>query len=418
MPIIEMWGERSVRHDGMPGGRWTRTIPLLQAVVGTLADLFTPGTLSGMPLLASAPLVAAVLYPYPLSVSFAFLICLVTVGLDLLERQPMPTVLVDVLLVAVISGVGLWVRTVVVRQHRYLNVARDIAEAAQLAVLPSPPRRVGSLRSASRYQPAQVEAAIGGDFYAVQSTPFGVRAIIGDVRGKGLQAVSAVSVVVGAFREHADHEPSLHALAQHLDDALDKEGEQRGEVPAIEGFTTALLVQVAPDEESVTLLDRGHTAPYLLQAGEVRPLEPSVPDIPLSINLPEAARQAPPDTHAFPPGASLLLITDGVTEARDRRGVFYDPRDGLAGMVFDQPDALVDTVVEQVTEWTGGERQDDVAILVLMRSAAPTDEPGCRRGPNRPGTSDGKSPEGRGRAPRRAGDGPSVVGSRPAIRSS
>ncbi|NEE32657.1 serine/threonine-protein phosphatase, partial [Streptomyces sp. SID7982] len=53
--------------------------------------------------------------------------------------------------------------------------ARHIAAVAQSAVLPRPPSRLGELRIAARYVPAEDEAMIGGDLYVVQETPHGVR---------------------------------------------------------------------------------------------------------------------------------------------------------------------------------------------------------------------------------------------------
>ncbi len=77
--------------------------------------------------------------------------------------------------------------------------ARHIAAVAQSAVFA--PRRTADRR---RYVPAEDEAMIGGDLYVVQDTPHGVRVMVGDVRGKGLGAVSAVCADLGAFRYAAD----------------------------------------------------------------------------------------------------------------------------------------------------------------------------------------------------------------------
>lgn len=176
----------------------------------------------------------------------------------------------DVLVVLVISLVGLWIKWLVDRQGRDLALALTVAEAAQRAVLPAPPPAVGPIAVADRYVAAQVGAAIGGDLYALQETPFGIRALIGDVRGKGLPAVSAVSVAVGAFREAAEHAPSLHDLADRLDRALDREGMRRQEtLDDIEGFVTALLVQIPPSGETITVLNRGHPPPYLVSGDQV-----------------------------------------------------------------------------------------------------------------------------------------------------
>ena len=97
---------------------------------------------------------------------------------------------------------------------------------------------------AARYEAAQADAFIGGDLYAVQDTPHGVRLVVGDVRGKGMGAVEAVAVVIGAFREAAEQEATLEAVAQRLERALAREGTRRDGLDAFEGFTTAVLAEI------------------------------------------------------------------------------------------------------------------------------------------------------------------------------
>ncbi|WP_243740465.1 PP2C family protein-serine/threonine phosphatase [Streptomyces sp. 8K308] len=81
------------------------------------------------------------------------------------------------------------------------------------------------------------------------------------------------------------------------------------------------------------------------------------------LGLGTGARQ--PDTYLcatdLPPGAFLLLYTDGVTEARAPHGSFYDPSISLRDRVFDDPDTLVDAVIDDVLAHTGGNLHDDTA---------------------------------------------------------
>ncbi|MFD5183668.1 PP2C family protein-serine/threonine phosphatase [Streptomyces sp. NPDC058372] len=137
-----------------------------------------------------------------------------------------------------------------------------------------------------------------------------------------------------------------------------------------EGFTTALLAEVPPGSEQVVLLSRGHLPPYLVAEGRVVPLIRTAPGTPLGAGLP-GPDDAEPEAFPLPPGASLLLTTDGVTEARDRHGVFHDPATGLAGRSFAEPQELVDTLVAEVTAWTGGRLHDDMAVLAVTRPGPP-----------------------------------------------
>ncbi|QKV97381.1 serine/threonine-protein phosphatase [Streptomyces sp. NA02950] len=351
-------------------------VPGLLLVGGVLADVLGPVPYSGLPLLAAAPLVGCMVLPFRGAMITAVCACVVSVGTDLVVHRPVLALVVDLLDVAVISAIALWLKWVVRRQGKRFAAVRAVAEVAQRAVLPPLPPTVGALSVATRYECAYAEAQIGGDFYAVQASPFGVRALIGDVRGKGLPAVSAMAVMTSAFREAAGRMPSLRALADHLDRVLMRLAADTGDATdSLERFATAVLVEIRVDEGVLHVCNRGHPPPYLIRDGEVRSLEPAVAGLPLGMGLPEG--EAPPgtDTFAFRRGDYLLLVTDGVTEARDAKGTYYEPRTGLSGRGFHGASHLVDTLVAEVTAWTGGQRQDDMAILVLTPLPTPPSEP-------------------------------------------
>ncbi|WP_241777811.1 PP2C family protein-serine/threonine phosphatase [Streptomyces sp. CT34] len=271
--------------------------------------------------------------------------------------------------VAFIVLVGVGVNRVVAFHGRRLEVVRSVAEAAQRAVLPPPPARVGPLAIAAVYKAAQIEALIGGDAYAVQDTPYGTRLFIADVWGKGLGAVGAVSVLLGTFREAADQAPDLVTLAERLERALVNEASRREEVVRTEGFVTALLGEIPPGADHVRLLNCGHPSPYLLEGDTVSSMDPGEPRLPLGMSG-LGGPQAVPEEWPFPVGGTLLLVTDGVTEARDRSGAFYEPARRLGGRgPFRRPDEVVEVLVHDVEQWTGGPRDDDMAILAITRYA-------------------------------------------------
>ena len=81
-------------------------------------------------------------------------------------------------------------------------------------------RRSGTLAVAGRYISATAAADIGGDLYEALDTPYGVRMIIGDVRGKGLDAVRLASIVLGSYRHVAYERADLRAIVADLDRAV------------------------------------------------------------------------------------------------------------------------------------------------------------------------------------------------------
>ncbi|MCO5972945.1 serine/threonine-protein phosphatase [Actinoallomurus sp. WRP6H-15] len=176
--------------------------------------------------------------------------------------------------------------------------------------------------------------------------------------------MSTVCLVVGAFRHEAGQAATLAELADRLNDAITREKDP-GNPDHVESFVTALLVEIRPGATEASLLSRGHTAPYLLNDGHVAMVEPKTPGLPLGMDLPTVDGTTRPDTVALPLDATLLLVTDGITEARDRNGTFYDPRAALARIRPSTPRELVDALTRSVTYWTGGRRQDDIAVLAL-----------------------------------------------------
>ncbi|MFF9013022.1 PP2C family protein-serine/threonine phosphatase [Streptomyces sp. NPDC014870] len=351
--------------------RFIRALPPLVIVGGIVFDLSTPASYTASPMFAAAPLIAAPFFSMLTTLLTGIAAVLASIGLHVYNDtvNDIPA-LTETLTVVTVSALALLINRVVRRSGERLASARVIAETAQKAVLPTPAERIGGLQVAARYEAAQADAFIGGDLFAVQDTPFGVRLVVGDVRGKGLDAVEAVAVVIGAFREAAEQESSLEGVAQRLERALAREGTRRDGLDAFEGFTTAVLAEIPRGEGRVRVVNRGHPEPLLLHAdGALAHLEPTEPALPLGMGE-LAAWPDRADEAAYPPGATLLLYTDGLSEARDASGAFYEPAERLAGRIFPGPEELLDALVDDVRRYTGGGSTDDMALLAVSRPGA------------------------------------------------
>ncbi|MFE7277960.1 PP2C family protein-serine/threonine phosphatase [Streptomyces sp. NPDC057623] len=351
--------------------RFVRLLPALLIAAGGMYDYVTPTDFTGAPFFTAAPLVAAPLY----SQRGTVLTGIVAVGTLLVLRGlpgdlPRAEVTTELVTVVTVSVLAVLINLLVRRGDERLASAREIAEAAQRAVLPDPAERIGGFQIAARYEAAQEGAFIGGDLYAVQDSPHGVRIVVGDVRGKGMGAVGVVAVVIGAFREAAEQETALEAVAQRLERALARERTRREGIEASEGFTTAVLAELAHGDGTVRLVNRGHPPPLLLYAdGEVRALPAPEPALPLGMGelgtWPDRAQEAD-----FPGGATLLLHTDGLSEARDATGRFYDPEAGLAGRANArrEPTELLGVLAAEVRRHSGGGMADDMALIAVRRT--------------------------------------------------
>ncbi|MFE2144201.1 PP2C family protein-serine/threonine phosphatase [Streptomyces sp. NPDC059456] len=356
-----------------------RALPAVLIAVGFAFDLMTPPSYTGSPFFSAAPLIAAPVSSLRGTVVTGALASLAVLLLHLLNGTTWKVeALTELVTVMTVSGLAVLINRVVRRSGERLASARGIAEAAQRAVLPTPAERIAGLHVSARYEAAQADAFIGGDLYAVQDTPYGVRLAVGDVRGKGLEAVEAVAVVLGAFREAAETEPTLEGVAQRLERALAREGARRDSLDSVEGFTTCVLGEIPTGAGVLRLVNRGHPEPLLLHAdGRLAVLAPTEPALPLGMGELSAAWADRAQEWAFPAGATLLLYTDGLTEARDAAGDFYDPAARLGGRIFPGPGELLGALSSDVRRHTGGGATDDMALLAVGRPGA--GEPERRR---------------------------------------
>ncbi|MFJ2899513.1 PP2C family protein-serine/threonine phosphatase [Streptomyces sp. NPDC087218] len=376
-----MWKREQRRGGHVDGGvgtrRFVRAMPALMIVGGLVFDIFTPPTFTAIPLFVAAPLIAAPFFSLSRTVSTGIASMLAVIALRL-SSSTLPEVvpLIELLTLATVSVLAVVINGVVRRGNEQLASARAIAETAMRAVLPKPSERIGGLRVAARYVAAQADEFVGGDLFAVTDTPYGVRLVVGDVRGKGLEAVGTVAVVIGAFREAAEQEHSLEGVAWRLERALAREEARRGGLDVLEGFITAVLAEIPSGPPRVRVVNRGHPEPILLHPdGALEVLRPTEPALPLGMDL--GAWPQRTDEWELPAGTTLLLYTDGLSEARNAEGVFYDPADRLRGRIFPGPEELLSALTDDVRLHTGGETTDDMALLAVMRPAE--GEPDRRR---------------------------------------
>lgn len=283
------------------------------------------------------------------------------------------------------------------RLKRELLRARRAAAAAQEALLRPLPPSVGELEVAASHLSATRGAALGGDLYDVAATPYGVRAVIGDVRGHGLAAVSTVATLLGVFREAAHDEAELAGVLHRLDRGLSRHLRERhpvgDELPdAAEEFATVLLLEVR-DDGTALALNCGHPWPYRLRPGpagsgmlRAQPAAEAEPMPPLGL-FPLPAPLPRPTRLELPPGDALFLYTDGAEDARDAAGRYFPlartltragtgPGGVRAGAGADRaacggPAALADSVRAGLLRHTRGRLSDDAAVLVLRNARAP-----------------------------------------------
>ncbi|MFY1677994.1 PP2C family protein-serine/threonine phosphatase [Streptomyces sp. WMMC905] len=250
---------------------------------------------------------------------------------------------------------------------------RDIADTTGRVVLRPLPPGWGGLEHSAVYLSADVEARVGGDFYDIQPGPHGTRVLLGDVQGKGLGAVEAAAALLGTFREAAYHDQGLGEVAGRLEKRMLRHRAHTAALGRADGdrFATALLLGFpVGDAGAVEVVVFGHDPPLVLRPGAVR-TPVVVGGLPLGYaalgsGLPPVCRVE------LAPDETLLLVTDGVTEARDPAGEFYPYVDELTRAVesdphLQGPDRLVAFVLDGVLRHTEGRLTDDTTIFAVRR---------------------------------------------------
>ncbi|WP_394427954.1 SpoIIE family protein phosphatase [Streptomyces sp. SGAir0957] len=241
-------------------------------------------------------------------------------------------------------------------------LARDLQAGLLLAQVPALP----GAEAAVYYHPAGEGLDIGGDFYDVFPLADGRWAfMLGDVCGRGAHAATTTALVRHTARAVAPLLPGPDMVVDAVNRALLERPHTHGT-----GFVTLVYGHLTPTAGGgldITLVRAGHTLPLVIDGrGAAHPLQSQ------GALLGIAADPELPLCHLhLKPGESLLLYTDGITEARDDdRDQFGEER--LAetlGAALGAPHSaqdVIDTLTRAVRAFTGGhDVDDDQAALVL-----------------------------------------------------
>lgn len=356
LSLVRTHAFQSGRGPLSPGSRAGVGAAVGLLTIISLAELADGRAAHYVALMMGAPVVAAAFASWRVVLGIGLVAVLLGSSFALAEPTASLVTAVGLAGIAFASGVAAGVAALRQRQAEQIAELSKLASVAQQAVLRPLGPQVGTLAVAARYISSTATAEIGGDLYEAIDTPYGVRMIIGDVRGKGLDAVRLASIVLGSYRHVAYERADLRAVVADLDRAVARN-------VGDEDFVTAAVVEERGG--TLTIVNCGHPAPLLLRRGAVIPLEPPAPAPPLGF-MPVVR----PRVERLEPGDRLLLFTDGLGEAR-RDGEFFPTADRAwrllgHGTVGDGLASLETALVE----WVHGRLDDDIA-LVLMEYTGP-----------------------------------------------
>lgn len=347
---------------GSRGGRLLRAFGLPCLLVATLlvADTLEGPKTAFVGVLAVTPMLAAV-FGGPATVVAVGVVALVSgwlFGLSAHDGQ-VAAQQVRLLVIAAMTLLATVAAAERVRRERALDSLTLVTRAVSEAVIRPLPDSLRGVGITARYTGVEAGACVGGDVYEVLSTAHGVRAVLGDVRGKGLSAVRLANYVLGAFREAARREHSLVDVVRAMEALVRAEGGD-------EDFVTAVVVEVAHDGV-VTAICCGHPAPVLLTPDGPRAADVA-PDLPLGLGAGRVGARRLADGPV-----RVLLFSDGLTEARDRGDRFLDVDAVLREHAGASDADLVDALQHAAVDHTDGELRDDVTLLCLRVPGGPLD---------------------------------------------
>lgn len=248
---------------------------------------------------------------------------------------------------------------VAVENVRHYNEERRVADALR-AIFQRPVPEIDGIELGVIGHYASEAERVGGDFYDAFALGDEVAVLVGDVAGKGLTAVGLTERVRGAVRTlaYAGETLSPGYLLTKTNESLAKQL-----VPG--EFVTAVLVTIDPSTGSYRIARAGHTLPVICGGDCVLVDTPAGP--PLGV----VEMEYPESTGVLAPGETLVLYTDGVTEARRDGGLYGEQRllEALSG-VLAEPNKTVQALFADVEEYARGSLADDLLIVALRRAGA------------------------------------------------
>jgi PAS domain S-box-containing protein len=244
---------------------------------------------------------------------------------------------------------------VAIENSRIYSERSRIAHTLQQSLLPEELPEIPGYQLASAYVPAFENTEVGGDFYDVWQARGQWMLAMGDVTGKGVEAAALTSLVRHTLRATSEFLSSPAELLTRLDAILKKQRRQ--------SICTAICARV--ERAGVTLAIGGHPLPICVQAsgatqaGEFGALLGAFDGVEWH------------DIHLdLAPGSTLVMFTDGVTDALGEEGERY----GLARLqaTLEQcqdcpPDKVIEAITDAVEAFQVGEHADDTAVLALRR---------------------------------------------------
>jgi len=270
-------------------------------------------------------------------------------------------------------------RVVVALQSGLLKAERAASAILERSLVPAALPDVSGFEFAARYVTAVHERGVGGDWYDVFQLPSGeVWISVGDVAGHGLRAAVVMGRLRTTIRIHAFEGARPHEVLRLTD--------REFQFFDHEETATAIVAAASPWSDEVEISSAGHLPPVLAmpdQRGHVVEIEHE-PLLGVATDLQRSIAAVP-----LPPGAMLVMYTDGLIERRGES--LAVGLDRLCKVVAaDAPEPLCRRIMFRLVGETSP--PDDIALVAVRRKAGSVPAPSerkrsatSRRGVEKPG---------------------------------
>ncbi|HET9633710.1 MAG TPA: MASE1 domain-containing protein [Terrabacter sp.] len=245
-----------------------------------------------------------------------------------------------------------------IREEARARHEHDVAETLQRSLLPDRLPDVPGIELAARYVAATTDVQVGGDWYDVVQLPGGLVGLaVGDVAGHGLQAAATMVQVRVALRAYALQDPTPAAVMRGVHQLVAR-------LPGPEMVTLVYLV-FDPASGELRWTNAGHPPALVIHDGAGSALSGALtPPVGVTPNGSFAEGKT-----LLPPGATLLLYTDGLVERRGVSlldGIDQLGREAAAVPTEDGLESLCDRLLHTFLDDT--RITDDVAVLAMRAS--------------------------------------------------
>ncbi len=243
-------------------------------------------------------------------------------------------------------------QTVLAGLQQELEIARNM----QLSILPRHPPPARDVEVAALMIPAR---EVGGDFYDYfMIDDDHLALVVADVSGKGIPAAFFMAISRTLLKSNAMFLREPSQVVARLNDQLCAENEQMM-------FVTAFFAVLDLRSGALDFVNAGHNPPVLRDRGAAVSLLPRNQNAALAVLNDVDFTSGHVQLRA---GDTLLLYTDGITEAHDPRGrLFGEDRLLDAVMAHGGPGDLSQALLHQVRRFEGGVAQADDITCVALR---------------------------------------------------